>query len=380
MDGVLNELTGFVDPRIAGTVDLLSRHVAHDGLAPGAQLFVSLDGQCLADFALGTDGMGRANRVDTLYALYCSTKPLTALAIAQLVDDGRIELTDTLGTLLDGEMHPDLATVRLMDVLTHTAGLHHFPALWAVFTGDGQRDTALRAMGPAQGWDPRRQAGYSEYGGWHLLGRVVEAVGGRDFGRYMRTRILGPLGLTRTLYVGMSEAEYAENLGRLGANVEMLPDRTAPLLFERTHQACTEFNPGSGGRGSASGLGRLYAHLIDVLSGTAGEQIVTKETLARFTTVTRQPMEDIGLERVCAFGLGFMVMLRGHLFGDYVSDSAFGHSGFTGMSFAFADPDRELAVAVVYNGHVDLETSIGRRRIALCNELYRDLYLVTDGA
>jgi hypothetical protein len=60
------------------------------------------------------------------------------------------------------------------------------------------------------------------------------------------------------------------------------------------------------------------------------------------------------------------------------SPSSFGHSGNVGSSFAFADPEHDLAVAVVFNGIVDSESSF-LRRPAVVGSLYADLGL-TGGA
>ncbi|HEX4777762.1 MAG TPA: serine hydrolase, partial [Acidimicrobiia bacterium] len=81
---------------------------------------------------------------------------------------------------------------------------------------------------------------------------------------------------------------------------------------------------------------------------------------------------DEVLQRECTYGLGFMTRLDEHAFGERCSDSAFGHSGNVGTSFAFADPERSLTVAVVFNGLVGHEAAFLRRR-ALVNTLYQDL-------
>ena len=352
------------------TLALLTKQVTEDRVCTGAQLFVSVDGSCLADVALGSDGLGRPNRIDTLYALYCATKPLTALAVAQLVGEGRISYDDDLGTLLGADMSPTVGRLRLREVLDHTAGLHAFTSFWAVFTGEENRDHLLRN---ADGPPDDSEAGYSEYGSWHLLGKVVDSTTGVGLMEYVRTRIIDPAGLSGHLYLGMSDREYAESLGRFGVNVEMRPGVHAPLLYERTRQACTEYNPGSGGRGTARGLGLLYEHLVGVLAGRVPMPILAPTSLAAMTDVSRPATAtDAVLRRPCAFGLGFMVRLEGHGFGGRISERAFGHAGYTGMSFGFGDPDHGLALAAVYNGHTDFETSL-RRRSSLCNGLYDEL-------
>jgi hypothetical protein len=81
---------------------------------------------------------------------------------------------------------------------------------------------------------------------------------------------------------------------------------------------------------------------------------------------------DVVLDRVCPYGLGFMTSLEQHAFGDMCGPASFGHSGNVGTSFAFADPDRDLAVGVVFNGLVGYEAAFLRRR-AIVRSLYLDL-------
>jgi len=94
--------------------------------------------------------------------------------------------------------------------------------------------------------------------------------------------------------------------------------------------------------------------------------------LETFTSPARPAVYDLVLDRECSYGLGFMTDLHQHAFGDLCSGSSFGHSGNVGTSFAFADPERALAVGVVFNGLVGHEAAFLRRR-ALVNALYEDL-------
>jgi hypothetical protein len=67
-----------------------------------------------------------------------------------------------------------------------------------------------------------------------------------------------------------------------------------------------------------------------------------------------------------------MTNLIDHRFGVECSPESFGHSGNIGSSFAFADPGRNLAVAVIFNGIVDQDSSF-LRRPALVHAIYADL-------
>ena len=70
-----------------------------------------------------------------------------------------------------------------------------------------------------------------------------------------------------------------------------------------------------------------------------------------------------------------MTSLAGHRFGKECSPRSFGHSGNVGSSFAFADPEYDLSVAVVFNGITDPDSAFFRRP-ALTRALYSDLGLL----
>jgi CubicO group peptidase (beta-lactamase class C family) len=141
---------------------------------------------------------------DTVFRIASMTKSVTASAMLLLRDRGALRLDDrldehlpwasSLRSAVDG--HP----IELRDLLTMTAG---FPTddPW----GDRQEDLplaefdALVAGGLSFAAVPRTAWEYSNLG-YALLGRVISAATGRDYREYVRTELLGPLGMTSTGY------------------------------------------------------------------------------------------------------------------------------------------------------------------------------------
>jgi hypothetical protein len=71
-----------------------------------------------------------------------------------------------------------------------------------------------------------------------------------------------------------------------------------------------------------------------------------------------------------------MTSLRDHAYGEACNTASFGHSGYMGASFAFADPGQGLVIAAIYNGIV-LPQFIASRRIAIVRDNFTDLGLMT---
>lgn len=366
-------IEGYADPACDEAVGRVAALVRDGTLCVGAQLVVYREGHLVADVAIGQDGLGRGITLDTLFALYCTAKPLTTLGVAQLVASGALDLDAPVGQVLDGGCGEGLARVRVRDLLNHSAGLHHLTAQLAVFTPPRMRGALVMGEGPPPGWRVGVDAAYSEFGAWHVLGAVVESVTGRPARDVVHERVIRPLGLEDQLFVGFSDDEYEANLDRLGVNLDMHNRRRTPLLMERTRRVCTDGNLALGGYGTARGVAEFYRRLVDLLAGRPAPAVVPVEVLRTFVQAQREPVWDPVLRRRCAFGLGFMVGLPDHHFGTRCSPGAFGHSGFGGLSCGFADPAMDLAVGLVFNGHVDAETSLLYRRRAVVDALYRGL-------
>jgi CubicO group peptidase (beta-lactamase class C family) len=338
----------------------------------GVQVCVSLGGEAVLDACLGEDGLGRAVRPDTLFRVYCTIKPITALAVARLVDREDIDLDQPLAETLGSRSVID-RRITARRLLNHTAGLHQLSGVTMEMVPPGERRAVLDRQRPPPGWRVGLEAGYSEYAAWMLLGELVEVVTGETLREHLRRAVLDPLDM-RDTWVGMTGSEFHENIHRIGVNVDLRGFRSFPMLFERTERICVDINPAHGGYTNARDLVRLYGALLRARSGEVIDGLPSADILDEFCRPARPLGYDAVLDRECDYGLGFMVGLDRHFFGRDCSALSFGHSGNLGSSFAFADPAQALAVAVVFNGLVDHESAFVRRP-RLVRAIYADLDL-----
>jgi CubicO group peptidase (beta-lactamase class C family) len=161
---------------------LLDAEVAEGRHVRGAQVCAVVGDAPPVELALGDAGLGHAMRTDTVFRVYCTTKPLTAVAVAGLVDEGRIDMDEPLSRRLP---HPVLrrAGITARHLLTHTAGLHGATAVHHEMTATAFRSGLLEGLEPPPGWHVGLDAGYSEWAGWMLLGQLIEQTTGRSGGR-----------------------------------------------------------------------------------------------------------------------------------------------------------------------------------------------------
>jgi CubicO group peptidase (beta-lactamase class C family) len=365
-----------IDEDFPRTSAILEQEVRDGLFTRGAQVVVRHGGEVVLDAALGDAGLGQEVTPETVFRVYCTIKPITAVAVVGLVDGGQLDLEEPVIDRLPNlkEMPPE---ARIVDLLDHTAGLHRIAAVrMEMLPPAKQRDVLERAKPPA-GWKVGRNAGYSEYAAWNLLGWIVEDLTGEDLRTYLRRAVLDPLGMTDT-WVGMTDDEYDAVLPRLGVNYDLTDYLQGfPMVIERTPRWCCLVNPAHGGYTTARDLARFYDAILERLDGGGNDALPSPEAMATATSAVRPRVFDEVLDRECEYGLGFMTDLAHHAFGPMCSPSSFGHSGNVGSSFAFADPAYDLAAAVVFNGIVDSESSF-LRRPAVVGSLYHDLGLL-DG-
>jgi N-acyl-D-amino-acid deacylase len=206
----------------------------------GGSLAVARD-----DRLLLARGYGLANREKSipveptsLFRLASLSKTVTAVAVLQLVQDGRLALDDKVVRIL-GDTGPRAGRItdpRVNDItvrhlLQHSAGFDRDRSGDVVFL-PGAADAAKRQGGPLPpdcatilrdslerklDFRPGERFAYSNIG-YCILGRVVERVSGAPYELHVRQRVLAPAGVTRmkvgrTLEAADGEVTYYDHRG-----------------------------------------------------------------------------------------------------------------------------------------------------------------------
>ena len=344
------------------------------GLHLGAQLYTSLGGRVVADGALGEDRPGAPLTTDHLMLWLSSTKPVAAVAIAQIWERGRLELDDPVARHIPEFAANGKERITLRHLLTHTAGIRMLDTGWPREPWEAIV-ARICAMKPEPRWVPGEKAGYHQASSWFVLGEVIRRLDGRSFDRYVREEIFEPLGMADS-WVGMPRDRYLSYWqgGRIGAlwNTE----KAAPEQHGwDSEQRCTTVHPGGNGYGPMRELGRFYEMLL-----ARGGQILSPQSVEALTARHRVAMPDSTFKHVLDWGLGFIpnsamygAETLPYAYGHHASRRAFGHSGYR-SSVAFADPERGLAVALAFNGTPSNDAHERRIRTVL-DALYEDLGL-----
>jgi CubicO group peptidase (beta-lactamase class C family) len=384
----------------------------HDGIAAGlhlgTQIYVSRHGAVLADAAAGEARPGEPLRCDHRMLWLSSTKPVAAVAIAQLWERGLLDLDDPVVRHVPEFAAHGKEAITLRHLLTHTAGIRLLNVGWPHESAESIV-ARIAAMRPEPRWVPGRKAGYHHASSWFLLGEVVRRLDGRPYSRYVREAIFEPLALA-DCWIGMPAAVWREAAaaGLLcplynteppaatapaaspSAGGDAIPPASdapppsppapaaRPLGWDSEAWA-TGTHPGANGYGPMAQLGRFYEMLLARgAAAPGGDPLLSPPAVEAITARQRTGMFDHTFQHVMDWGLGFVVNSAAYGvdtvpygYGSRASPRTFGHSGYR-SSVAFADAERGLAVAIAWNGTPANDAHERRVRTTL-DALYEDL-------
>ena len=350
------------------------------GLHAGAQFYVSVRGETLADFAMGEARPRVPMRTDTLTLWLSSGKPITAVAIAQLREQGRLDLDDHVGRFVPEFAQLGKEPITIRHVLTHTAGFREADRIPEDLNWD-ETIAQIRATRLEPGWTPGEKAGYQMFSSWFVLGEVISRIDGRTIDRYVREMIFEPLGMSDS-WIGMPSDQFQSYGDRLGFIYLSERGELKPHSTWNTEAAAVACRPGSNARGPIRELGKFYEVLLGLVSGRSqpAAPFIKAESAKELIGRHRVGLFDQTFRHTMDWGLGFLVNSSRYGvdtvpygYGRYASDEAFGHSG-SQSSCAFADPKHELVVAWHCNGQPG-EPRHQKRAREINEAIYEDLGL-----
>ena len=135
----------------------------------------------------------------TLFAIGSTTKAMTAAAIGMLVDDKKVGWDDPVIRHLPTFQLQDPYVTReitVRDLLTHRAGLGNADFLW--YAADNSADEILRRSRWIQPAYSLRSSFIYQNVMYAVAGHVVAAASGMPWERFVRTRLMDPLGMRET--------------------------------------------------------------------------------------------------------------------------------------------------------------------------------------
>jgi CubicO group peptidase (beta-lactamase class C family) len=300
-------------------LDVLLAREQVAGRLPSVVAGVVRDGSLEWTGSVGSDSPGP----DLQYRIGSITKTLTAVLVLQLRDEGALDLNDPLERHLPGIAYGDRT---LRDLLSHASGMHSEPpGPWWERNPGVSFEALAAALSGTSAFAPGATFHYTNtaYG---LLGEVVARHRGGTWWDQVVSRILTPLGMTRTSY--LPQPPHAT-----GWSVHHFANTLSP---EPAHDALA-MAPAGQAWSTVADLSRYAAFLLaghdEVLSSSTLEEMATPQSGTRAGALG------------AAHGLGFQLQRGG-------SGMLVGHTGSMPGFLAglFVDPVRRTGAVVLANG------------------------------
>jgi CubicO group peptidase (beta-lactamase class C family) len=347
--------TAVCPPQFNGVRAVFEEHLA-GGQELGAGFAMAIDGEIVIDLTGGFADRHRTKPFGptTLASIFSTTKAITALMLARLVGEGRLDYDQTVASIWPEFGQAGKQDITVGQALSHQAGLSGFPepmepALWFDWDAICAR---LAAMAPL--WPPGTASGYHPLTFGFIAGEIFRRIDGRMLGAALRDDVAGPLGLD--LWIGLPASEHgrvasvekpraAADFGAISPAVRAaFLTRWASIAGKGLDDWLSAEFAGAGGQATAVSLARLMAAFA--CDGQIGQARVLAPGMAAKACAERIVGRDLVLPFDISWGAGVMRNEPNMFYGP--EPTAVGHSGWGG-SCAFADATRGLSGAYVMN-------------------------------
>jgi N-acyl-D-amino-acid deacylase len=257
---------------------------------PGASIAVTHQGSVVfaRGYGLADIATGEPVCPESLFRIASISKPITAVAMLQLIEKGKLSEDDKVFDILDFEAEIQAAgeafddrnrEITIRHLLEHRGGWDRDESFDAMFQSvrfaeqvgsdppAGPRDVITAMLSQPLDFDPGERYAYSNFG-YCLLGRVIETLTGQTYEAYVKERVLAPIGIT-TMRIGRTRLD-----GRFEDEVRYYhPGASESVFAEDLHQRVP------------SPYGGWYLEAMD----SHGGWIATATDLARFAAAFDDP-------------------------------------------------------------------------------------------
>ena len=236
---------GKSDPRLAG-FDRMIRDLMKKHHVPGCALAVTDHGRLVHARGYGYADVATRQKVTprSLFRIASISKPITAVAVLQLVQRNRLCVDGKVFEILEHKPLPNreakaderLNSITVRHLLQHRGGWDRDKSFDAMFRSvqfadalgtappAGPDDVIRCMLSEPLDFDPGQRYAYSNYG-YCLLGRVIEAVTGQTYEDYVTRHVLAPLGI-HSMRIGKTRLE-----GKAQREVRYYDPAKGPSVF-----------------------------------------------------------------------------------------------------------------------------------------------------
>ncbi len=359
-----------MDPARLSQVDKVIEESVQAGEIPGAVLAVVRDGKMAYLKAYGNKSLYPATEkmtVNTVFDLASVSKPVgTAIPIMQLIERGKIRLTDNVSMYIPGfqpwidSVSGRKVEIRVIDLLTHTSGLPPYAPVQDIVEKSGAPNPEALMDWIAKCKRDFRPTTNFQYSclNFVTLQNILQKVTGEKLMEYTKRELFDVLGMKNTAY------NPSGDLIKMVAPTERQKDGS--VLLGRVHDPIANIlNDGnSGNAGVFSNAEDLAILAAALMNGGEynGKRILGKLTLETMTRVpesVKQQGRSLGWDNFSSYASN-----NGNLFHP---EKTFGHTGYTGTSFIIDPVSKTAVILLSHRVHPEDKGSVVRLRALVAN-------------
>jgi CubicO group peptidase (beta-lactamase class C family) len=318
---------GYAQTLDKAKLDQFFDRLAEKNKAMGS-LTIAKDGKVLYTRAIGYSQINGTEKkpltAANRFRIASITKMFTAAMILQLVEEGKLKLTDTLDKFFP--QIPNAKKITIVQILSHRSGIPNVRrdqnSQGNVNTTPITKDEMLALIAKATpDFEPDSKQSYSN-SGYFLLGLIIEKLTGKPYEEALKERITSKIGLKDT-YTATGNIDVNKNESltymNLGGDWKQVPETHPSILF--------------GGGAIVSTPNDLAKFIQALFDG----KLVSKENLDQMKTIRDGDGLGLGMEPFTFAGKTF-----------------YGHAGGGDNYGAWLsyEPEEKLAVAYTTNAKV----------------------------
>lgn len=366
-----------LDAATLARIDALVQEAMNQGATPGAQVLVARKGQVVYHKNFGYIDQQKSSEVrsEHIYDLASITKiAVTVPLLMRLVEEGKINLDQTLGYYLPEAKGTNKENLVLREILAHQSGLKPWIPFYLETLDQGEykegyygkqrnfeypnvvseglysqrymRDTILKRILDSD-LLAKKEYRYSDLG-YYLFMQIIERMEGRPINELIHDYFLKPMGANTMVYRPLEVYP-----------LQLIVPTENDKLFRRSLVRGYVHDQGAALLGGVAGHAGLFSSSNDLAklmqmymqkgeyAGLRYFDSVTVNEFIRCQYCQTKNRRGIGFDKPQLEGPGPTC--------GCVSDESFGHSGFTG-TLAWADPVEEIVYIFLSNRvHPDAE-------------------------
>jgi CubicO group peptidase (beta-lactamase class C family) len=389
------EDSGMSAERLRRIKPLIEDHIAAKDLS-GAVTLVSRNGKVVHFEAHGLADIesNRPMQTDTLFRMASMTKPLTAVSILMLMEQGKLLTSDPVSKYIAEFHNPKVAVwnlpndprgagsqlvpasreITIRDLLTHTSGLANgfegpagdYVRRANLARGGSLDERVRRVAGMPLNFQPGSQWEYSPGTGFDTLGRIVEIVSGMNLEQFFKTRIFAPLNMKDSFFTVPKDRQSELAVAYTKTDKGL----TRPTTPAPATEPAGEYFSGAGGMTSTAQDYLQFCRMLLNGGQLNGTRLLSRKTVELMTSDAtpgldlRNYMNGEQVLKGYGFGLGVRVRRNTGENGWMGTPGDFGWAGALGTYF-WIDPKEQLI------GIVLMQTRTTRLRMEFPNAVYQ---------